>query len=136
MALNSMNEALKKKQDELTIDDEVLSDSSNPVENQAIASAISKKVTGTGTFNVGHYGNGDLNKLVTAGMYRVDKPTNGPSGKGSYAQVIVVHGNADTLAQLLFPYDESGVFYLRQGNGVSDTAWTGADWYKFTGTKF
>mgnify|MGYP000863380764 len=43
----------------------------------------------------------DLNDIDTSGMYRVQKPKNGPY---DYGQLLVIHGYGDTIAQVCFDY--------------------------------
>ncbi len=62
----------------------------------------------------GYIGNGDLNTVVQSGMYRFDVPTNGPAGV-YYGQLLVVRGQADTVAQILFN-NTGGRHWTRTGN--------------------
>lgn len=57
----------------------------------------------------------DLDTVTTSGMYRLyDKHVNAPSGS-EYAQMLVVHGGGDTIAQVLFTYNGSRM-WVRSGN--------------------
>ena len=64
--------------------------------------------------------NANLDLVIDSGMYRMDKAyTNGPEGDDNYeygwGQMLVIHGGVDTLAQLLFPFNETKMVF-RTGN--------------------
>ena len=57
----------------------------------------------------------DLNTIVETGSYRLSSShTNAPSGH-DYGQMLVIRGAGDTIAQLLFPYNNDNV-WRRSGN--------------------
>lgn len=56
----------------------------------------------------------DLNTATISGMYRCSH--NNPNIPSSdYGQLLVVHGGADTIAQIYFPYDHTAAF-VRTGS--------------------
>ena len=64
--------------------------------------------------------NTDLNSVTDSGMYRIGETyTNGPDSGSSYdyawGQMLVVHGGVDTVAQLVFPFNETKMVF-RTGN--------------------
>lgn len=69
----------------------------------------------------------DLNTVTVSGMYRVEATlTNKPSGAQDYAQMLVIHGANDTIAQMYFDYSNPYV-YVRSGNPPNvggSGAWT------------
>lgn len=67
------------------------------------------------------YGGGDLNTLLTSGVYRLNNNvTNGPTGS-LYGQLLVLHGGSDTQAQQYFPYASSDVY--TRGGSSSGATW-------------
>lgn len=85
----------------------------------------------TRTVPYGHKGsNGDYNTLTERGMWRVDAGwTNGPK-YNTYNQILVVHGDSDTIGQMVFRHDQSEVYY-RTGNplGNNNPHWNA--WRRF-----
>lgn len=72
--------------------------------------------------------NVNLNNVTNAGFYRYNNGvTNGPNGAGSHGQMLVVRGDADTIAQLVFPYGNS-IMYFRTGNWVNNGNGTAHGW--------
>lgn len=70
----------------------------------------------------------DLDTVVTSGFYRINEsPLNAPADV-AYSQMLVVRGGNDTVAQMIFPYNQSRMFF-RTGNPPS-AGGTGAwkDW--------
>jgi hypothetical protein len=70
----------------------------------------------------------NLDTVVKSGMYRINEsPVNAPADV-AYGQMLVVHGGNDTIAQIVFPYNQSRMFF-RTGN-PSNTGGTGnwKDW--------
>lgn len=66
----------------------------------------------------------DLNTVVSSGFYRInEEPVNGP-GYVAYAQMLVVRGGNDTVAQMVFPYGATRM-YIRTGN-PTEAGGTGA----------
>lgn len=60
----------------------------------------------------------DLDTVVKSGMYRINEgPVNAPADV-TYGQLLVIHGGNDTVAQLVFPYNQSRMFF-RTGNPTS-----------------
>ena len=74
----------------------------------------------------------DLNTVTTSGIYRLGlSSVNAPSGSGqSYAQLLVIHGGGDTIAQIFLPYKSSSM-YVRSGH-PADVGGKGQwnDWVK------
>ncbi len=63
-------------------------------------------------------GSADLNTITQSGMYRINSGnSNAPSGV-DYGQLLVVHGSADTITQIVTDYS-SGSIYWRSGNPPS-----------------
>lgn len=59
----------------------------------------------------------DLNTVTKSGAYRVTNATNGPSEAHDYAQMLVIHGGADTIAQMTFGYSAKfNHVHVRSGN--------------------
>lgn len=73
--------------------------------------------------------NVDLNTITTSGFYRLQyNAQNMPSGlAANYGQLLVVHGGADTIAQMYFPYNKSSV-YIRTGNAVDNSSGGWCSW--------
>ena len=72
--------------------------------------------------------NVNFNNVTNAGFYRYNNGVvNGPNGAGSHGQMLVVRGEADTIAQLVFPYGNS-VMYFRTGNWVNNGNGTAHGW--------
>ena len=63
----------------------------------ALGAPTAKRAVGTGVLG----DEIDLNDIDTSGMYRVQKPKNGPY---DYGQLLVIHGYGDTIAQVCFDY--------------------------------
>jgi hypothetical protein len=60
-------------------------------------------------------GASDLNTIIASGAYRVDVPAaNGVAGC-EYGQMLVLHGAADTITQILTAYSDQKM-YIRSGN--------------------
>ena len=75
-------------------------------------------------------GGTNLNELIDSGMFRLDNAnTNAPAGY-EWGQLLVVHGGADTIAQMIFDHSASEVS-LRTGN-PAEVGGTGTwqDWAK------
>ena len=68
-----------------------------PDSEEDVGAAMAKRAVGTGVLG----DEIDLNDIDTSGMYRVQKPKNGPY---DYGQLLVVHGYGDTIAQVCFDY--------------------------------
>lgn len=65
----------------------------------------------------------NLDTVVTSGFYRINEsPINAPADV-AYSQLLVVRGGGDTIAQLIFPYNQSRMFF-RTGN-PTNTSGTG-----------
>ena len=64
---------------------------------ETLRAATAKRAVGTGVLG----DEIDLNDIDTSGMYRVQKPKNGPY---DYGQLLVIHGYGDTIAQVCFDY--------------------------------
>ena len=64
---------------------------------ESLRAAMAKRAVGTGVLG----DEIDLNDIDTSGMYRVQKPKNGPY---DYGQLLVIHGYGDTIAQVCFDY--------------------------------
>ena len=77
--------------------------------------------------------NGDLNTVTTSGIYRIDAPSNCPSGC-AYGQLIVAHGASDTIAQICFDYDACGM-HVRSGV-ITNGAWSWQNWEKVYTTRY
>ena len=78
------------------------------------------------TFNLAD--NSDLNNVTNAGFYRYNTGVvNGPASAGSHGQLLVIRGAADTVAQLVFPYGSSSM-YFRTGNWVNNAGGTAHEW--------
>lgn len=78
-------------------------------------SKVSRAITELQTKAVekGNLLNADLNEAVESGIYRFNIPVaNGPSMK--YGQLLVLHGEGDTIAQIAFGYE--GKIEYRAGN--------------------
>lgn len=94
----------------------------NYVTTASIGTAAAKN---TGDFAAStSYGGGNLNTLLTSGIYRLnDNVTNGPTSS-LWGQLLVLHGGGDTQAQQYFPYASSDV-YTRGGssNGATWLPW-------------
>jgi len=77
----------------------------------------------------------DFNKVINSGFYRFnlrDNYLNAPPN--SWGQLLVIHGNGDTIAQISFDYTTSASFYVRSGNPPEcggSGSWK--PWYKYTG---
>lgn len=57
----------------------------------------------------------DLDTVVTSGFYRINEnPVNAPADV-AYSQLLVVRGGGDTIAQVIFPYNQARMFF-RTGN--------------------
>ncbi|MFQ9126751.1 MAG: pyocin knob domain-containing protein [Butyricicoccaceae bacterium] len=65
--------------------------------SQILRTPTAKRAVGTGVLG----DEIDLNDIDTSGMYRVQKPKNGPY---DYGQLLVIHGYGDTIAQVCFDY--------------------------------
>lgn len=77
-----------------------------------------------GNYAVYDVAGSDLNLVTKAGMYWVNNGVkNNPSR--DYGQLLVVHGAADTIAQIYFDYSDRATF-IRTGNAVDNPngAWT------------
>lgn len=62
--------------------------------------------------------NTDLNTVITSGFYRLNSGnTNAPSD-ADYGQMLVVHGGADTITQIVFCYYNNNV-WVRSGNPLN-----------------
>lgn len=73
----------------------------------------------------GDVDNADFNTLTKPGIYRYNVPTNGPGF--SYGQLLVLRGAGDTVAQVAFDYNGSGLRW-RAASGADDTqatTWSG-----------
>lgn len=68
-----------------------------PDSAEDVGAAMAKRAVGTGILG----DEIDLNDVDTSGMYRVQKPKNGPY---DYGQLLVIHGYGDTIAQVCFDY--------------------------------
>lgn len=68
-----------------------------PDSEENVGAAMAKRAVGTGVLG----DEIDLNDIDTSGMYRVQKPKNGPY---DYGQLLVIHGYGDTIAQVCFDY--------------------------------
>lgn len=68
-----------------------------PNSEENVGAAMAKRAVGTGVLG----DEIDLNDIDTSGMYRVQKPKNGPY---DYGQLLVIHGYGDTIAQVCFDY--------------------------------
>lgn len=68
-----------------------------PDSKEDVGTAMAKRAVGTGVLG----DEIDLNDIDTSGMYRVQKPKNGPY---DYGQLLVIHGYGDTIAQVCFDY--------------------------------
>lgn len=68
-----------------------------PNSEEDVGAATAKRAVGTGVLG----DEIDLNDIDTSGMYRVQKPKNGPY---DYGQLLVIHGYGDTIAQVCFDY--------------------------------
>ena len=68
-----------------------------PNSEEDVGAAMAKRAVGTGVLG----DEIDLNDIDTSGMYRVQKPKNGPY---DYGQLLVIHGYGDTIAQVCFDY--------------------------------
>ena len=68
-----------------------------PDSEEDVGAAMAKRAVGTGVLG----DEIDLNDIDTSGMYRVQKPKNGPY---DYGQLLVIHGYGDTIAQVCFDY--------------------------------
>ena len=68
-----------------------------PDSEEDVGAAMAKRAVGTGILG----DEIDLNDIDTSGMYRVQKPKNGPY---DYGQLLVIHGYGDTIAQVCFDY--------------------------------
>ena len=64
---------------------------------ESLRAAMAKRAVGTGVLG----DEIDLNDIDISGMYRVQKPKNGPY---DYGQLLVIHGYGDTIAQVCFDY--------------------------------
>ena len=68
-----------------------------PDSEEDVGTAMAKRAVGTGVLG----DEIDLNDIDISGMYRVQKPKNGPY---DYGQLLVIHGYGDTIAQVCFDY--------------------------------
>ena len=69
--------------------------------------------------------NTNLNTLTNSGVYRLSgNPVNGPAPAVDYGQLLVLHGAADTITQIAFPYG-AGYMFFRNGN-PSDVGGSGS----------
>ena len=68
-----------------------------PDSEEDVGAAMAKRAVGTGVLG----DEIDLNDIDISGMYRVQKPKNGPY---DYGQLLVIHGYGDTIAQVCFDY--------------------------------
>ena len=68
-----------------------------PDSEEDVGAAMAKRAVGTGVLG----DEIDINDIDTSGMYRVQKPKNGPY---DYGQLLVIHGYGDTIAQVCFDY--------------------------------
>lgn len=68
-----------------------------PNSEEDVGAPTAKRAVGTGVLG----DEIDLNDIDTSGMYRVQKPKNGPY---DYGQLLVIHGYGDTIAQVCFDY--------------------------------
>ncbi|MBW8380964.1 MAG: shufflon system plasmid conjugative transfer pilus tip adhesin PilV, partial [Youngiibacter sp.] len=57
----------------------------------------------------------DLNTVTTSGWYRLSGSHSNAPSNYAYGQMLVIHGAFDTIAQLLFPYNDDTV-WRRSGN--------------------
>lgn len=76
--------------------------------------------------------NADLNTVVNSGFYRLaGAHTNAPAAY-TYSQMLVIHGGADTITQMVFPYSGGRVF-VRSGapSNVGGSGTWGA-WSEFS----
>ncbi len=75
----------------------------------------------------------DLNTVTTSGFYRLQGScTNGFDNAG-FAQLLVVSGGGDTIAQFGMPYASSTV-YIRNGNVVNNSGGTWQAWKTLAST--
>lgn len=74
----------------------------------------------------------DFNQMTASGVYRYsDNNTNGPSG--GWGQLLVLHGDGDTIAQMAFDYSDSGLIEVRSGNPLKSNGKWG-DWKQLART--
>ena len=82
--------------------------------------SITGSAASTSNFTVSSTYTGDLNALITAGMYRLQNAnTNVPSGSAwQFGQLLVIRGGGDTITQLIGSYS-TGEIFTRSGNPAS-----------------
>lgn len=81
----------------------------------------------------------DLNNVLISGFYRLDGEhiINAPTGiVSAYGQMIVCQGGSDTIAQIVFSFQDSKKFAIRVGQGIlhSNMEPNWRDWSYYTGS--
>ena len=72
----------------------------------------------------------DLNTVIKSGFYRLNSNNTNAPGGTDYSQMLVVHGGADTIAQIIICYTNNNV-WVRAGNplnGDGSALSTAANW--------
>ena len=92
-------------------------------------SEIDTKLNGkqnSGNYVVNGIAGTDLNAVTTSGMYRVNTGVKNNPG-ADYGQLLVIHGDADTIAQIYFNYS-GGSAWIRTGNPVGNSGGVWGSW--------
>ncbi len=122
---------IEAKQTQITLNKVKIDSHSSSIRTNAdnIASLSSSKVDKGNTI-----ADTDLNTVITSGFYRLNSGnTNAPSG-ADFGQMLVVHGGADTITQVVFCY-YNNVVWVRSGNplnGDGSALSTPANWRDWT----
>ena len=122
---------IEDKQTQITLNKTKIDSNTSSINTNTnnIASLSSSKVDKGNTI-----ANTDLNTVITSGFYRLNSGnTNAPSG-AEFGQMLVVHGGADTITQVVFCY-HNNVVWVRSGNplnGDGSALSTPNDWRDWT----
>ena len=88
-----------------------------------LSSSVSLKVNKTDILSSGT----NFNNIISSGFYRIINNNENSPSDSDYSQMIVVHGGGDTIAQIVFCYDNNNV-WVRAGNPVNNSTGHWNDW--------
>lgn len=115
--INELQGELDELRGQITSVDTTLTNQISSVNSNLTNSKVSK----LGGYAQDEFGSYNFNDYVRFGAYRIQNLadyTNAPSSEANYGQTLIVRGSADTVAQLVFPYANSGYFFYRCGNAI------------------
>lgn len=102
---------------------------SRKINNKALSADITLTASDVGALTAQTIYDGDMNNLITVGLYRLQSNANLPGNVHFGNAIVIRHGTSDTIAQIAVGYNSAKAMYYR-GGVVSGGVWTFNEWVK------